>query len=39
MLNKIDVHNIKKDINTWKRDIVKELRDSKIDVLVSYLPV
>lgn len=29
----------KKSIDEWKDEIIKELKDSKVDVLVNYLPV
>ena len=35
----IKVHNIDKNINKWKKDIISEIIDKKIDVLISYLPV
>ena len=39
MSKRIDTHDIKKDLVDWKKDIVKELIDSDVDVLISYLPV
>lgn len=39
MSHVIEVHNINKNINKWRKDIIHELLDKKVNVLISYLPV
>ncbi len=35
----VNPHDIQKSLDDWKSDIIEELRNKKVDILVSYLPV
>lgn len=39
MNNVVNVHSIDKELINWEEEIINELKNKKVDVLVSYLPV
>lgn len=39
VLSLVKEHKIKRSLRDWRRIVVKELIDKKVDVLISYLPV
>lgn len=39
MAKRIHTHDIEKDIEDWRKDVVNKLIEEHVDVLVSYLPV